>query len=229
MKNINDVCILVQARLGSTRVPRKMLRPFAETTLVEVLFEKLKKSSVFSLDNVVFSAWESELKEVAKKHGINIFHRSKKSAYSEGDPLTEIYEWHDKLPFKYVVSISACNPLLDITTIDGFVENFVNSDKEGAFAVFKKKTYYWDKDKKPLTDWKGTTSLNTKIVDPVYEAAHCLYASRMNIISDGYWMDTNSPPNLELFVVDEIESFDIDYEWQFKLGEILYKNKELLS
>ena len=119
--------------------------------------------------------------------------------------------------------------MLDITTIDGFVENFVNSDKEGAFAVFKKKTYYWDKDKKPLTDWKGTTSLNTKIVDPVYEAAHCLYASRMNIISDGYWMDTNSPPNLELFVVDEIESFDIDNEWQFKLGEILYKNKGLLS
>ena len=193
------------------------------------MVEKLKKSSVFSLDNVVFSAWEPELKEVANKHGINIFHRSKKSAFSEGNPITEIYEWHDKLPFKYVISISACNPLLDITTIDGFVENFVNSDKEGAFAVFKKKTYYWDKDKKPLTDWKGTTSLNTKIVDPVYEAAHCLYASRMNIISDGYWMDTNSPPNLELFVVDEIESFDIDNEWQFKLGEILYKNKGLLS
>ena len=39
-KNINDVCILVQARLGSQRVPGKMLRPFAGTTLVDILFKK---------------------------------------------------------------------------------------------------------------------------------------------------------------------------------------------
>ena len=46
MKNINDVCVLIQARLGSTRVPGKMLRPFAGTTLVDILFEKLKSSKV---------------------------------------------------------------------------------------------------------------------------------------------------------------------------------------
>ena len=41
MKDINDICILVQARLGSERVPGKMLRPFANTTLVDILFDKL--------------------------------------------------------------------------------------------------------------------------------------------------------------------------------------------
>ena len=43
MKDIKDICILVQARLDSQRVPGKMLRPFADTTLVDILFEKLKK------------------------------------------------------------------------------------------------------------------------------------------------------------------------------------------
>ena len=66
--------------------------------------------------------------------------------------------------------------------------------------------------------------MNTKIVDPVYEAAHCLYASRMDIIGDGHWMDTNSPAEPELFIMDELEAFDIDYEWQFKMGELLYDN-----
>lgn len=224
MKNINDVCVLIQARLGSTRVPGKMLRPFAGTTLVDILFEKLKSSKVIPQDNIYFSAYEKELKEVGNKHNINIFDRSEASAFSEGEPLSEIYEWYNKLPFKYVVLISACNPLLKIETIDSFVESFLNSDKEGGFAVFEKKTYYWDKNGKPITNWDGATIMNTKFVEPIYEAAHCLYASKMDIIKDGFWMDTNSPPQPELFTMNELEAFDIDYEWQFKLGEKLYKD-----
>ena len=225
MKNINDICIVVQARLGSTRVPGKMLRPFAGTTLVDILFEKLKSSKVIPQNNIYFSAYEDELKKVGDKHKINIFDRSEKSAFSEGEPLSEIYEWHDKLPFKYVIFISACNPLLKIETIDSFIKSFINSDKEGGFAVFEKKTYYWDKNSKPITDWKGATIMNTKFVEPIYEAAHCLYASRLDIIKDGYWMDKKSPPEPELFEMEELEAFDIDYEWQFKIGEKLYSEK----
>ena len=224
MKNVNDICIIVQARLGSQRVPGKMLRPFNGTTLVDILFDKLKSLKNIPLKNIYFSAYEEELKEVAKKHNINIFNRSKQSANSEGNPLSEIYEWHDKLPFKYVILISACNPLLKIKTIDNFIESFIKSDKEGGFAVFEKKTYYWDKENNPITNWGDSRIMNTKFVEPIYEAAHCLYASRTDIIKDGFWMDTNLPPKPELFVMDELEAFDIDYEWQFKIGEQLYEN-----
>jgi len=224
MKNINDICIVVQARLNSQRVPGKMLKPFADTTLTDILFNKLKSLKSIPLKNIYFSAYEEELKEVAKKHNINIFNRSKQSANSEGNPLSEIYEWHDKLPFKYVILISACNPLLKIKTIDNFIESFIKSDKEGGFAVFEKKTYYWDKENNPITNWGDSRIMNTKFVEPIYEAAHCLYASKTDIIKDGFWMDTNLPPKPELFVMDELEAFDIDYEWQFKIGEQLYEN-----
>ena len=220
-KKIDDVCVLVQARLGSTRLPKKMLKPFCGTTLIDILFKKLKSSKVIPLKNIYFSAYENELKEVAFKHNINIFHRSESSANSEGQPMTEIYEWHNKLPFKYVVLISACNPLLKIETIDSFFKSFVNSQKEGGFAVFEKKTYYWDTQGKPITKW-GDIPWNTKFIDPIYEAAHCLYASRMNIISSGHWIDINNPPEPELFVMNELESFDIDYAWQFDVAEALY-------
>ena len=141
---------------------------------------------------------------------------------SEGKPITEIFEWHDKLPYKYVVLISACNPLLKIDTIDDFIKQYITSDKEGGFAVFEKKTYYWDKEGLPITDWGNSRVMNTKFIDPIYEAAHCLYASRMGLIRLGYWMDGNLPPQPELFIMDELEAFDIDYEWQFKIGEIIY-------
>lgn len=222
MKDINEVCLVVQARLGSQRVPRKMIKPFCGSSLVSILFNKLKKSKVLPTSNIFFSAYESELKDVANEHGINIYNRSEASAKSEGEPLSEIYEWYKELPFKYVVIVSACNPLLKIETIDSFIKSFLNSEKDGAFAVFEKKTYYWDKQGKAISDWKGATCMNTKIAEPVYEAAHCLYASRIDFIPQGYWMDSSSPPEPELFVMQELEAFDIDYEWQFQVAEKLY-------
>ena len=221
-KNINDICIIVQARMGSQRVPGKMLKSFADTTLTDILFDKLTKSTIIPKSNIYFSAYEDELKEVGRKYGINVFDRSKESAFAETD-MKLIYEWHDKLPFKYVVLVSACNPLLTIETIDGFLKSFIESDKEGAFAVFEKKTYYWDKQGKPITYWQGVSIMNTKNVEPIYEAAHCLYASRLDIIEQGYWMDINYPPQPQLFIMEELEAFDIDYNWQFHLGEQLFK------
>jgi len=225
MKSINDICVVVMARKGSERVPNKMLKPFADTTLVDLVFSKLSSSRVIPKENIYLSAYEEDLKEVGRKYGVNIYDRSKESVESEGEQLSELFEWYNKLPFKYVILTSACNPLLKIETIDSFIEKFLTSDNEGSFAVFEKKTYYWDKEGKSITDWKGETRLNTKYVEPVYEAAHCLYASRMDIIGDNYWMDTKSPPEPELFVMDELEAFDIDYDWQFKVGEILYNVK----
>jgi CMP-N-acetylneuraminic acid synthetase len=221
-KNIKDVCLIVQARLGSQRVPGKMLKPFAGTTLTHLLFDKLTNSSVIPKENIVFSAHEQELKDVGNEYGITVFPRSEASA-NEDNSMQLIYEWHDKIPYKYCVLVSACNPLLKIETIDKFFTDFLESDKEGAFAVFPKKTYYWNDKGESITDWKGLRIMNTKFVDPVYEAAHCLYASRLDIIKDGLWMDTNYPAQPHLVEMDEFEAFDIDYPWQFEVGQTLYK------
>ena len=221
-KEMEDVCVVVQARLNSERVPNKMLRPFANSTLVDVLLEKIKLSKIIPRENVYFSAYEEELKNVATRHGFKIYDRSLASSLSEGQPLSELYDWYDKLPYKYVVLINACNPLLKIETIDDFVQEYMNSDRDGMFTVFEKRTYYWDLEENPITDWGDSTIMNTKFVDPVYEAAYCIFASKISIIGDDRWMDTNSPPSPKLYVMDEMESFDIDHEWQFRVGEVLY-------
>jgi len=222
-KNIEDVCIVVQARLNSSRIPGKMLRPFAGSTLVDILLEKLKKSSIIPHNHIYLAVGDEELKEVGIKYGINIFERSRASLESEGHQISEIFEWHSTLPYKYIIMVSACNPLLRIETIDLFVKTFLDQPEENSFGVFEKKTYFWNTDKITTTDWKNYNFMNTKLVDPVYEAAHCLYASRMDIIGDDYWMSKEYPPQYHLFVMDELESFDIDYEWQFTVGEKLYE------
>jgi len=224
MKNLNEIAFIVQARLNSKRVPQKMIRPFAGDTLFGIVLDKLLDCKNIPNENIFASVYEDELIEIVDNKPISYFVRSKESAEEE-DNLQLIYEWHDKLPakYKYVVLISGCNPLLQINTIDGFIEKFVNQQEENLFAVIEKRQYFWNKEGKMINDWpEGETIMNTKVIEPTYEAAHCLYASRLDTIKNNKFMVDYSKENLTLYTIPELESFDIDYEWQFNTAEILY-------
>jgi len=227
MKKIEDIVVIIQARLSSQRIPQKMIKPFAGTTLTDIAIQKVLSSKVIPRDNFFVSVYEGELLDIAKRHRTNIYHRSEKSAYSEGTPMTDMYEWWDKLDFKYCVLVNACAPFLETETLDGFVETYMETDSDGLFGVMEKKNYFWNKEKELVTPWpKDQACMNTKVVEPTFEAAHCLYAGRMDTIGEGIWMgDFSKPGDIELFSMREEEVMDIDYPWQFDMCESLYKVK----
>jgi len=228
LKSIKDICFVIQARLNSIRIPRKMINPFSDTTLIELGIHKVLDSKIIPEENFYVSVYEKELKDIVKDNGVQLYERSYESANSEKS-ITKVYEWHDKLPYKYVVLISACTPLLKAETIDAFVAKYMHSDSDGLFGVIGKKQYYWNEEGGMITKWpEGISIMNTKEVEKIYEAAHCLYASRMDTIKDGIWMGDApfTKGNPELFEMDELEVFDIDYPWQFEVGEILYERQD---
>jgi len=226
MKKSDSVAIIVQARLNSQRVPQKMIRDFAGTTLFDVVLDKLIKAFPHSKEHIWASVYEDELLSIAENKGVNIFYRSKESANNDNS-LQKIYEWHDKLPknYKYVILVSGCNPLLRPETIGNFYNQFKNQEEENLFAVIEKKTFYWNKEGALVTPWpEDQTIMNTKAVEPTYEAAHVLYASRLDLIKEDKFMGNfQAPGGIKLFTMPELEAFDIDYEWQFELGEKLYE------
>jgi|TARA_Y100000310_G_C20674601_1_gene812238 CMP-N-acetylneuraminic acid synthetase len=222
MKNVNDIVFIIQARLCSERLPQKMLKPFADTNLMQIFAQKISESQIIPPENFYISVHEPELIQFGKDNNLNVFERSKESCLYEGDvPIGVMYEWWDKLPYKYCVLINACAPFLEVATIDSFVETYIQSDFDGMFAVMEKKNYFWNKEGQFMTRWpEGQTALNTKAVGITYEAAHCLYAGKMEPIGEGVWMgDFNKPGDIELFPIKEEEAFDIDYPWQFKMAE----------
>ena len=153
MKSLSDIVFIVQARLGSQRVPKKMIRSFNGTTLLDITLDKLINSSAIPRGQIYCSVHEKELIDIVKrKEGLNIFQRSYESANNDND-ITKIFEWHDKLPFKYVVIISACNPLLKVETIDAFVKQFIEQQEDNLFGVIEKKQYFWNKEGIMVTPW----------------------------------------------------------------------------
>jgi len=225
MKNINDVCVIVQARMGSERVPGKMLKPFANTTIMDICLEKLSRSAIIPRNNIHISVWEEELKNTVKKYDLNVFNRSRRSAFSEGTPMTDMYEWWDKLDYKYCILVNACAPFLKLETIEHFFIKYCQSSSDGLFGVIEKKNYFWNSSSKLITPWPdGQAVMNTKFVEKTYEAAHCLYAGRMDMIGKGIWMgDFSIDGDIELFSMQEKEVLDIDYQWEFDMCENLYK------
>lgn len=220
MKNIKDILFIIQARLNSQRVPNKMLRPFKESNLFRIAMTKVLLSDYIPKDNFYVSIYEQELIDEADKLGVNIFKRSHESANNDND-LQKIYEWHDKLPFKYVIKINGCSPLLKTDTINDFTKQFIEQEEENLFGVIEQKDYFWNKEGALITPWpEDQTIMNTKAVEPTYKAAHVLYASRMDIIKDYRFMgDFQKEGGIKLFPMNEVEAFDIDYDWQFKLAE----------
>tara|TARA_E500000318_G_C3566908_1_gene216093 strand:+ start:1497 stop:2186 length:690 start_codon:yes stop_codon:yes gene_type:complete len=226
MKNLRDICFIVQARLNSERVPNKMVRDFSGTTLTNLVLDKLVSIESIPNHQIYLSVHEKELLDIGSKYPINIFKRSFESANVDSG-ITTLFEWWNKLPYKYVIMVSGCAPLLSVNTIENFIEHYLSSSHDGLFAVVEKKNYFWNKKGILLNSWpKGQDLLNTKAVEPTYEAAHTLYASKLELIGKGKWVGTwtvlNDP---ELFVMKEYETFDIDYEWQFLLGETIFRQK----
>ena len=125
MKDINDILVIIQARLNSQRIPQKMLKPIGGSNLFEIAINKVLKSSIIPKENFYVSVYEDELKKIATKKNVNIYNRSYESANNDNS-LQKIYEWHNKLPFKYVIKINGCSPLLKTETIDGFINKFIN-------------------------------------------------------------------------------------------------------
>ena len=232
MKNINEIAFIIQSRKGSVRVKNKMLKPFNDSCLFEIALQKVLKSKVIPKENFYVSVLDDEFNDIANKHKISIFHRSQESTV-EPVELPVVFGWHNKLPkpYKYWVTINGCNPLLSIDTIDRFVESFLNSDSNGAFGVFEKKTFLFNNDGIMLNKFFGEdkylATLETKYVETCYEAAHSLYAGTMEDISNEIYTGTfKEAGNPEFFIMDEIECFDIDWPFQFEIAETMYKQRK---
>lgn len=234
MKYINDICLIMQARMGSQRVPGKMLKPFAGTTLFDIALGKAEKC-IIPNQNIFASVYESELKEVASKYDIQIFDRSEASANSEGTPLTEIYEWWDKLPGKYVILINACCPMLTVETINEFVLQYANCETNGAFGVMPVRNYMWTNGTKEETRWSNAESLipltedvmNTKTAPVTLVAAHVLYAGLLEDIGRGVWMgNLGTGEGMTFIEVPAEECLDVDYNWEFEAWQSVYEAKK---
>jgi len=237
---MKQLTCVIQARIGGgTRLPGKMIKPFAGSSLFEILLKKLSKCSTLNRNQIFLSLCEEELIKIGEKYDYNIYHRDQNSIDESyrNQPLVHlrrVYSWVYDIKSDFFLMINACNPLLKPETIDKAVRYFQENEINSLFSVIKKNNFYWDKQGQMLSKYQGPKSeseyfyhFGTQWVEEVYEAAHSIY-----IFNTEYFMKNNmhrfgfKKNDPYLFEVNPLEAFDIDYQWQFELAEALYLNQK---
>ena len=119
------ISALINARLLSTRLPRKLLLPFNGTTLIDIALKKLDKMEFF--DNRYFAAAEEDLLERAVKYkNIQILKRDPLSVRPGYGDHKKIYEHYKLVKTKYLMWINPCHPYYRLKLLKMPLLNFRN-------------------------------------------------------------------------------------------------------
>ena len=116
--------IIIQARMGSTRLPGKVLKKIMGKTMLGRVIERAKFSSVkkIALTTTLDEA-DTALAQLARDMNISV------SRQKAGDPLNEYYRAAGKFKIDPVVRITADCPLID----PGIIDKTVNLFSGGSF------------------------------------------------------------------------------------------------
>ena len=112
------VLVIIQARLGSTRFPNKVLKKIGKKTVIEMIVDRISKSKY--IDNLVVATTDKSIDKKLHKFlrgkNINVFLGSEKNV------LDRFYKVSKLFSPKYVVRICGDCPFVDSKLLDEMIK-----------------------------------------------------------------------------------------------------------
>lgn len=218
---------LIAVKGKSDRVPSKNLRPFADTTLLDLKLHQI--SQVKALDQIVVSSEDSTALKMAEKHGVTLHHRE--PFYSQSTvPMSEVYSYlasEVAKPEDHIVWIPVTNPLAEAPIYQEAIQFYKNMDKsefDSLMSVHELKDYIIYKNR-PLNFQPNPWPRSQDLKD-TYEINFAV-----NILPRDKMMAWGSlhGENPYYYSVPEECAMDIDFPLDFEICEYIYKKNKGLK
>ena len=209
------VVAVVPVRAGSQRVKNKNIREFANSNLLSIKLKTLKK--VLKAEDIVVNSECDTMLDIARELGVTAVKRDDYYASSECNN-SEFFEHIAKVTeCDYILYSPVTSPLVSKETYMSCISKFVNSNIENLVTVSEVKHHMW-LDGKPL-NYDPKNSPNSQDLPDIYSLNYgiCLI-SRDDMIRHKNIVTAN--PSFHL--LNEIESIDIDTEFDFMIAEFIY-------
>jgi len=125
--------VIIQVRLGSTRLPNKVMLPLpvgSERTIISEIIERVK--DVSEISNVIVATSISKVNDDLESYIDSL----KVECYrgSENDVLSRFYEIVIKHNFDYVIRLTGDNPIVDNILLKEFISNFISNDLDYSYS-----------------------------------------------------------------------------------------------
>ena len=207
---------VVPVRAGSQRVKNKNRKPFADSNLLKIKLETLKKISM--IDNIVVNSDSDEMLDIALSYGVSTHKREEYYASSECNNSEFFKHIAETTNSDYILCSHVTSPLISAETYFSCVDKFMNSNIENLVTVCDVKDHMW-LDGKPL-NYNPSESPNSQDLPDIVGVTYGIsilskddMVKHKNVITD----------NPYFYRLDEIESIDIDTEFDFMVAEYVYK------
>lgn len=211
-----DITIVVPVRLGSTRCINKNLRPFAGTSLFDLKLDQLKPLK----DKVVVSSSASEVLQHAKDRGFQVHLRDPWYSRSETTGA-EFYEClSSAINTEWMLYTTAMCPFVSANMyIDSInlLSNQLDTYNCLASSTLVKQFLY---DRGPINFSQGHAPRSQDLPDIRY-TNFAINIARTSFVKEKRALVDDKPLWYDL---NQLESIDIDTEFDFQCAELLYKH-----
>ncbi|WP_430790873.1 cytidylyltransferase domain-containing protein [Virgibacillus flavescens] len=117
------IVAIIQARMGSTRLPGKILKKVLDKPLLEYQIERVKRAKL--VDEIVIATTTNESEQpiidFCERHSISYYRGS------EDDVLSRYYEAAKKINAEAIVRLTSDCPIIDPAVIDKIVMHYSNN------------------------------------------------------------------------------------------------------
>lgn len=224
------ITVFLPCRAGSERVPFKNTKLFADQE-GGLLYIKLKELlKVKDIKRIVLSTNDPKVIEIAKQFNsnkvyIDIRPEHLASSLTRTDELinyvpTIIKEEH--ILWTHVTSPFLSNDIYE-KAIKSYFEN-LEKGYDSLMSVNKIQTFLWNEGKSLNYDRNEEKWPRTQTLPEIFEVNSGIF---MNSYNNYLRYNDRIGKKPYMFISEGFASFDIDWEYDFKLGELIYKSLKL--
>ena len=209
---------LIPVRAGSQRVKNKNIRPFADSSLLEIKIKQMQR--IKELDGVIVNSDSDEMLSLAQSLGAETIKRDSYYASSEVS-INEVYvDLANNCDSDVILFADATNPLIKDDTVRLALKKYYDNINEynSCNTVNVIKMFLWQNGK-PInySEDKKPRSQDLPDIYAINSAINII--SREDMIKYRAFV-ANKP---FLLPISDIEGLDIDNEIDFEFAEFMYK------
>lgn len=227
-----DILSIIPARGGSKGLPRKNIKELCGKPLIAYTIEAAKESKL--TNRVIVSTDDEEIACISKKYGAEIPYFRPKELSSDSSPTIDailhmvgyLKESEGYNP-DYILLLQCTSPLRNSKSIDESIKKLITSEFDALVSVCESEVNpYWsnifDGDKLKYFIEEGKKINRRQDLPKVYRLNGAIYLIKTEALKA---YRTFEPNSLTGYIMDEHSSIDIDTELDFKIAELIIKNR----